>query len=161
MAQTDYFLKIDTIEGEAKDAAHGGEIDVMSWSWGEANSGSSSIGGGAGAGKVMMQDFNFTMRSNKASPHLLLACASGKHFPKAVLTCRRAGEEQQEYLVVTFTDILVSSYQSGGSMGDVVPVDSISLNFGKIEYQYKPQKQDGKLDSAQKVGWDLKLNKKV
>ncbi|HEY7575111.1 MAG TPA: type VI secretion system tube protein Hcp, partial [Thermoanaerobaculia bacterium] len=34
MAKTDYFLKIDGIEGESQDGKHKGEIDVLSWSWG-------------------------------------------------------------------------------------------------------------------------------
>ena len=42
-----------------------------------------------------------------------------------------------------------------------MPVDQVSLNFAKIEYEYKPQKADGMLDSPVKTGYDLKLNKKV
>ena len=161
MAQVDYFLKIEGVPGESTDDKHKNEIDVLSWSWGETNEGAHGFGGGGGAGKVSMQDFNFVMNYNKASPKLFLFCATGTHIPKAVLTCRRAGEKQQEYLVVTFTDLLVSSYQTGGSSGDVIPVDQISLNFTKIEYEYKPQKKDGTLDSPEKAGYDVKANKKV
>lgn len=162
MAAVDYFLKIDGVEGESMDAKHKGEIDIESWSWGEANSGSFSRGGGGGAGKVEMQDFHFTMRVNKASPKLLLSCASGEHIKLATLTCRKAGKEQQEYLVIKLSDILVSSYQTGGSAGsDVVPIDQIALNFSKIEYEYKPQKADGTLAAGTPVGWNLKENKKV
>lgn len=155
----DYFLKIKDIEGESADAKHKNEIDIMSWSWGESQSGSSSYGGGGGAGKVAMQDFNFTMTVNKASPKLLLACANGSHIKEALLTCRKAGKEQQEYLKVKFTDLLVSSFQTGGSSGAEVPVDQISLNFAKIEYEYYPQKADGTLDAKVPVHWDLKQNK--
>lgn len=161
MAAVDYFLKIEGIDGESTDDKHKNEIDVLSWSWGEANSGSHGAGGGGGAGKVMMQDFSFTMKVNKASPKLMLACATGEHLKKATLTCRKAGKEQQEYLVIKFTDLLVSSFQTGGSAGEVVPVDQVSLNFAKIEYEYKPQKADGTLDSAVKAGYDLQANKKV
>ena len=31
MAQVDYFLKIDGIDGESTDAKHKGEIDLQSW----------------------------------------------------------------------------------------------------------------------------------
>ena len=161
MAQVDYFLKIDGIEGESTDDKHKKEIDVQSWSWGETNGGTFSTGGGGGAGKVSMQDFHFVMRTNKATPKLMLACASGEHIKSAVLVCRKAGKEQQEYLKITLSDILVSSYQTGGSAGDVVPMDQISLNFAKIEFEYKPQKADGTLDAPAKAGWDLKANKKV
>jgi len=159
MAQVDYFLKIKDIEGESADAKHKNEIDIESWSWGETNAGSHGYGGGGGAGKVTMQDFNFTMRVNKASPKLLLACANGQPFKEALLTCRKAGKEQQEYLKVKFTDLLVSSFQTGGSNGDVVPIDQISLNFSKIEYEYYPQKEDGTLGSKVPVHWNLKENK--
>jgi type VI secretion system secreted protein Hcp len=158
-AQVDYFLKIEGIEGESTDGNHKNEIDILSWSWGETNSGSHSFGGGGGAGKVSMNDFNITMNVNKATPKLLLACANGEHIKGALLTCRKAGKEQQEYLKIKFSDLLVSSYQTGGSKGDVIPIDQISLNFSKIEYEYYPQKEDGTLGSKVPVHWDLKTNK--
>jgi type VI secretion system secreted protein Hcp len=162
MAAVDFFLKIDGIEGESQDAKHKGEIDLESWSWSQSNTGSADARGGMGAGKVAMQDFHFTMKVNKATPKLMLACASGEHIKSAVLTARKAGKEQQEYLKVTMSDLLVSSYQGGGSAnGSVQPSDQISLNFSKIEYEYKEQKADGTLGGTVKAGWDLKQNKKV
>ena len=158
---TDFFLKIDGIKGESQDKKHKDEIDLASWSWGESNSGSHSAGGGGGAGKVSMQDFHFTMTINKATPELMLACATGKHIPSAVLVCRKAGEEGQEYLEIKFSDLLVSSYQTGDSSGGDLPMESISLNFSKIEYAYKPQDEKGKLGAAVKAGYDLKKNTKV
>lgn len=156
----DYFLKIDGIEGESADEKHKGEIDVLSWAWGASQSGSMQYGGGGGAGKVQMQDFSFTMRINKATPKLVLHCANGAHLKSAILTARKAGKDQQEYLKLTFTDLLVSSYQTGGSGdSDVVPIDSISLNFAKIEFEYKEQKADGTLGGPIKTHWDLKANK--
>ena len=161
MAAVDYFLRIEGIDGESTDDKHKDEIDVLSWSWGETNVGTHSGRGGGGAGKVQMQDFNFVMSCNKATPKLMLACAAGQHIPKAVLACRKAGGEQQEYLKITFSDLLISSYQMGGSSGDVVPVDQVSLNYSKIEFEYKPQKETGELGSPIKAGWDVKANKKV
>lgn len=160
MAMVDYFLKIDGIEGESQDSKHKGEIEIESFSWGAAQMGTASHGGGMGAGKVQMQDFNFSMRVNKATPKLFLACARGDHIKNAILTCRKAGKEQQEYLKVTFTDILVSSYSAGGSAGGgVVPMDQISLNFTKVEFEYKEQKPDGTLGGAIKAHYDMKLSK--
>ena len=162
MAVADYFLKIDGIDGESQDAKHKNEIEIMSWSWGANQSGSFAAGGGGGAGKVSMHDFAFQKHVDKASPKLMLACAGGDHIKQATLTCRKAGKDQQEYLVVKFSDILVSSFQTGGhGEGDVRPLDSIALNFAKIEFDYKEQKADGSLGGSVKTGWDLKLNKKV
>jgi type VI secretion system secreted protein Hcp len=147
-AAVDYFLKIDGIPGESANEDHRAEIDVLSWSWGESqpglrNTATASGGGGGGAGKVSMQDFHFTMKVNKATPKLMLACAKGEIIPSATLTLRRAsadpGGESFPYLKVTFTDLLISSYQTGGSAGDVIPTDQISFNFTKIEMQYTVQ----------------------
>ena len=60
------------------------------------------------------------------------------------------------------SDVLVSSYQSGGhSGGELIPTDQFSLNFAKITFEYYPQDAKGKLGSPEKAGWDLKANKKV
>ena len=157
MAAVDYFLKIDGIQGESKADKHKDEIDVQSFSWGATQSGTFAGGGGGGAGKVAMQDFHFTMSHSKASPALMLACAQGDHIKSAILTCRKAGKEQQEFLKVTMSDCLVSSFQTGGSgSGDVTPTDQVSLNFAKIEHEYKEQDATGKLTGSVKKWFDLK-----
>jgi type VI secretion system secreted protein Hcp len=160
----DYFLKIDGVEGESSDLKHKGEIDVESFSWGETLPAAGPTGGGAGAGggKVAMQDFHFVMKVSKASPTLMLACASGRNLKQAVLTARKAGKDQQEFLRWTFADVLVTSYQTSGSdPGEAVPTDQISLNFAKIRVEYRPQGADGKLAPPVTAGWDLKANQKV
>ena len=159
---TDYFLKIDGIEGESDDSKHKNEIMLESWSWGESNAGSAAHASGMGAGKVSMQDFHFVMHVNKATPKLMLACATGEHIKKAVLTCRKAGKDQQEYLKVQMEDLVVTSYSTGGSAAsDAIPLDQISLNFTKIEFEYKQQNKDGSLGGSVKAGYDVKANKKV
>ena len=161
MAAVDLFLKIDGIQGESKDAKHANEIDVDAFSWGETNVVSHAGGGGGGAGKVAMQDFHFTKRLDKASPVLFLACASGKHFPKAVLSARKAGQGQQDYLVITLSDVVVSGYQVGGAESGEAGVDQTSLAFSRIVFEYRPQKPDGSLAPAVKAGWDVKTNKAI
>jgi type VI secretion system secreted protein Hcp len=161
MAQVDYFLKIEGIDGESHDSKHKGEIDLLSFSLGATQTGSMAVGSGGGAGKVQMQDVGFSMKANKASPKLFLACATGQHIKKAVVTARKAGKDQQEYLKWTFSDSIVSSYQTGGSSGESIPMESFALNFARVEVEYKEQKADGTLAGAVKAGYDLKANKTV
>lgn len=149
MATVDYFLKIDGIEGESTDSKHKGEIELESFSWGETQT-ATQVGGGGGAGKVQMQDFHFVMKINKASPSLFRSCATGEHIKEATFSARKAGGGQQEFLKVTLSDILVSSYQTGGASTDALPTDQFSLNFAKIEYDFAGFKtgfdlRDGKL----------------
>ena len=159
---SDYLLELDGVKGESADSKHKDSIEISSFSWGCTNSGSHSSGGGGGAGKASFQDIHFTTSVNKSSPKLMLNCATGEHIKKAVLFVRKAGTDQQEYYTVTLSDCLVSSYQSGGHEGgDAKPTDQFSLNFAKIEFEYKPQKSDGSLEAAVKTGYDVKANKKV
>jgi type VI secretion system secreted protein Hcp len=162
VAAVDYFLKIDGIPGESTDAKHTGEIDLEAFSWGATNAGAPPGGPGGGSGKVSLQDFHFTTRVNKASPQLFLACATGKHIKQAILTARKAGKAQQEFLVYKFTEVLITSYQIAGSeAGDELPMDQISFDFARIDYEYRPQKPDGSLGPPVKAGWDVKANKPV
>ena len=162
MAGSDYLLKIKTIDGESNQKGHEKWIELQSWSWGESNAGSSGLGSGAGSGKVSMQDFHFTVEYGISSPKLFLACACGEHIGDAELHIRKAGGDQQTFVTWKFTDILISSYQTGGSgHGNPLPTDQVSFNFTKIEMEYKPQKADGTLGAAVKTGYDVKLGKKV
>ena len=115
MAAVDYFLKLDGIDGESADAAFAKNIDLQSWSWGESNMGGGTGTGGMSAGKVMSQDFHFVSTMSTASAKLLQACAGGTHIANGLLVCRTAGDTPQVYLKIKLVDVLVSSYQTGGS----------------------------------------------
>ncbi len=156
---SDYFLKLDGIQGESTDAKHKNEIELVSFTWGASQSGTGAGRTGGGAGKAEIRPFAFTMKANKASPHLFLAVCNGQHIKEANLTVRRAGKTQLEYLKIKFSDVLVSSYDQ--SAADDVPVEVVALNFGKIELQYSQQQATGGAGSPVKVGWDLKQNRKV
>ena len=160
MSQADYFLKVEGAPGESQDSKHSAEIELLSFGFGCSQVGSPDYGGGLGAGKVKMSPFSFTMKCNKAGPKLFMFCATGTHVKSAVLCCRKAGKDQQDFLVVKFTDCIVSSYSEDGTGGqDPIPVQSISLNFSKIEYEYKEQNADGSLGGGIPAHFDLKTNK--
>lgn len=154
---SDFLLEIDGIKGESKDSKHKDTIEVDSFSWGISNAGSHASNAGGGAGKASFQDIHFTSSVGKASTNLALFCAMGKHIKKAVLYVRKQGGNQQDYYTLTLEDLLVSSYQSGDAAGgSSIPTDQFSLNYAKIKYEYKPQKQDGSLEAALTMSYDIK-----
>jgi type VI secretion system secreted protein Hcp len=162
MAQVDYFLKIDGVDAESADDKHKGEIDLTSFSWGQLQAGTAGHGGGAGAGKVQKEDFRFVKRVDKSSPVLMIGCATGQHYKTAVLTARKAGGGQQDYLKITMEDVLISSYNTdGASESNVLPLEHVGLNFAKLEMSYKEQKPDGSLGGEVKQKYDYSANKKV
>ena len=162
MAIVDYFLKIDGIDGESLAKKHEKEIEVESFSWGETQAGTAGQGGGQGAGRVSIQDFHLTKKVDKASANLALACATGKHLKFATLTLRKAGGKQEDYLIYKMEDLLVSSYQIGGSAGsDIVPMEQLSLNFSKMAFTYKPQKADGSFEGPVEAKYDFGAREKI
>jgi type VI secretion system secreted protein Hcp len=140
MAQVDYFLKLEGIKGESQDDKHKDEIDVLSFSWGVSQTGTMAFGGGGGAGKAQFNDFKFTMRVSRASPTLFLDCASGLHIKEAVVvgeTSSNVDRGASQFFKYTFSDVIISSYQDGGSEGGEV-MDSAALSFRSVKVEATP-----------------------
>ncbi len=156
----DIFLKLDGIEGESVDKQHAKEIEVLSYNWGVAQSGSTGAGGGGGAGKAVFDELRFVARLQKSSPKLFLACASGKHVKSGVLTVRKAGGKPFEFLKLTLTDLLVSSYEHlapGEESGEAL--EEVGLRFAKIKMEYTEQSKTGAAGTVTSAEWDLKTGK--
>ena len=154
----DIFIKIETVDGEAKDKTHKKEIDVLAWSWGLSNSGSAHVGGGAGAGKVNVQDLSFTKWIDSSTPKLVKACCDGSHFASALLTVRKAGGSPVEYVKLKLTEVLITSISTGGSGGEDRLTENVTLNFGKFSLDYTPQDDKGAAGTAINAGWNIAEN---
>ncbi|WP_295527169.1 type VI secretion system tube protein Hcp [Novosphingobium sp. Chol11] len=161
MALSDFILELDSVKGESKDEKFAGHVEIQSFSWGLSNAGSHDRGTGGGSGKGSFQDLHFAKYVDLSSPTLALKCATGEHIAKAVLHVRKAGGEQKEYYTVTLTDLIVSSFQASAGGGDSNVMDQVSLNFAKIEWDYKPQDEKGNLGASATFGYDIKIGKKV
>lgn len=155
----DIFARIDSIKGESRDARHKDEIDVLSWSWGVSQTGTAGHGGGAGAGKATFQDFSFVHRIDRASPLLMTACAKGQHVRDAAITVRKAGKGQQEYLVITMTDVQVTSVSMSVSADTDDTTEVVVLTFAKVDLEYTPQKADGSTDAGVHFTHDVKSSR--
>lgn len=159
----DMFLQIEggKVKGEAQDATHKDEIDVLAWSWGCSQSGSFHVGGGGGAGKANFQDISVTKWVDKSSPILMLYCANGDHFPDAKLTVRKAGKTPVEYITISMKKVLVTSVSTGGSGGEDRLTENVSLNFAQCMVKYIEQKEDGSEGDKPEFKWDIAANKQM
>ena len=157
----DMFIQIGDLKGESRDKVHSTKIDVLAWSWGCSNSGSAHQGGGAGAGKANVQDLSFTKYIDKSTPDLMLACCNGKHFDKAVLTVRKAGENPLEYLLVTLENLMVTNVSTGASGGEDRLTENVTLNFARVKVNYKEQTPTGGVGDKPEMGWNIAENAKL
>lgn len=159
----DMFLKLGDIKGESMDQTHRDEIDISRWGWRMTQSGSMHSGTGGGAGKVDMANIAIEKALDKSTPNLMMACATGKHYPQAQIVVRKAGGASNvEYLVITLKEVMVASYDTRAATTHDVLTEEISLNFAKVEVSYQPQKADGGKDGgAIKFGWNIRENIKT
>ena len=155
----DIFAKIGDIKGESLDVKHKDEVEVLSWSWGVSQSGSIGRGGGSGEGKASFNDLNFTHRIDKSSPVLMKACATGGHIKDAMITVRKAGKGQQDYLIIKMSDVIVTGVSPSGSGDGAATAENVALQFAKVELEYKPVKADGSLDTGIFFKYDIKAQK--
>jgi type VI secretion system secreted protein Hcp len=152
----DMFLQLQDVTGEAQDEVHGEEIDVLSWSWGMSQSGTTHAGSGSGGGKVSVHDLSITKYVDKATATLMKYCTTGKHIESGKLTVRKAGGDSKlEYFIIELNDIIITSYQTGGSGGEDRHTENVSLNFGSYKTSYTPQKADGSGDAAVEWAYDI------
>lgn len=159
----DAFLKFEgkEVPGESVVKGHEGELQIQSFSFGAHNAGSRHTATGGGVGKGDAGDLSVMMNTDKSGPPLWLACMSGEHFDKATLFVRKAGgEEPVTYMEFKMEHILISSYQTGGSSGGDT-MDSMSLNFSKMEYTYRPQSATGTAEPDVTQGWDIAVGEKM
>jgi type VI secretion system secreted protein Hcp len=131
------------IKGESPDTQHKGEIEVLSWSWGMQAK--PTIGGGTATGKATINDLRIVKRVDSASTALMLALRTNEPIQKAVLTLRKAGKSQVEYLKVTIEQGRVTSLtiDGGDSSGSPDVLERVAFSFNKIEVEYVPQGSDG------------------
>jgi len=161
VAHYDAFLKIDGLEGESTDDKHKNELELASWSWGVSHLQTlGSATGGAGSGRAAFTDLSLTKDVDKSSAVLFQKCATGEHFAKGKLVVRKAGGQQQEYLVYTLETIFVTSIHFSSAHGQESAQEAVTLAIGKVGMDYSPQKVDGSLAAAVHGGWDVLTNKK-
>ena len=160
MAKSDIHIKLGDIKGESTDDKHKDEIDVESFSWGASNPGSMSHGGGGGTGRVSFSDLTFVHHVDKASANLWKACATGEHIKEATLSSAKQGKGPQDFLIFKMNDILITSVSLSEANGTgSVPLENVSMQFAKVDMEYKPQKADGSLDAGVHFKYDVKANK--
>lgn len=157
----DAFMKIDGIPGESTDDKHKDWIELLKIHHGliQLASTTASNAGGATAERVQHKDLVVSHLLDKATPKLMEACCTGKHFKEVIIELCRAGGDKQKYLEIKLEQVIVSTIDLDGGNSDF-PHATLSLNYGKIKWTYTHQKRsDGTGGGNVSGGWDLTTNK--
>lgn len=161
----DMHLKLEggdvTFAGESKHEKHKDQIQLLAWSWGLSQSGSFGHGTGGGAGKANVQDISFTKYIDKSSTAFIKALVTGSHVGTATLFVSKAGGKQEDYFTVKLTSAMVTSYSTGGSGGEDLLTENVTLSFAKFDIEYFKQDDKGSVASAGTVGYSVEEVKAV
>jgi type VI secretion system Hcp family effector len=111
-------------------------------------------GGGGGVGKTEFDDIHFRKMVDASSTRFLMACALGEHLPTATITVHSPGTTMP-FLTYELEDVLVTSFNNSPQGNSSVPLEEISLDYGKITVTFTPPG-----GSPVSFCFDRKLNKK-
>jgi len=131
------------IKGESTADGHVGEIEVLGWSWGMQQN--RDIGSGLQTGKATIHELKILKKVDVASTALMSALRSNEEIKEGILTLRKGGKGQVEYLKITINGGRLVKYdvQAGDRGGSASLFEDISFSFNQIEIEYKQQGTDG------------------
>jgi type VI secretion system secreted protein Hcp len=160
MAASNIYLKLDGIDGESLDDDHKDWIELQSWNWGVDNPASFATAQGGQATQAHISALNVQKVLEKGSVTGFKGCTTGKHIPKATLSCMKLdGDSRVEYFKVDFTDLMVSSLQWSGSGAEHVVHEHMSLVFAEFKQSYKLQQDAGSAGGNTDFGYNIQTSK--
>ena len=164
---TNMYVKFEepALETDMAAEGHSNEIEILSWNHGFSQP-TSPVRASGGAGTVEQanhQNLSITKYLDGSTADLLKQCWTGKQFGKATLACYRAdGNEANapvKYLELILEHVVISNFSISGGPGDI-PVETISLDYGIIQYNYTSQKRDsGSTGGNKSAKHDLETRK--
>lgn len=127
------------LTGPTSDPGHEGELGVLTWSLGHP------VPDGRGERRPSPQSASFSRYVDRdVSPQITQACWNAKPFGKLTVRFFRSREARggplEEYLRVILEHVMISNYEIvSGPAGDV-PVESVTLEYGTIQYDYRERR---------------------
>jgi type VI secretion system secreted protein Hcp len=153
----DFYLKLDSIDGEAVATNFENQIQLLSFSWGGSQQTSVAGTGGSGAGKVDLADLSVMKHMDKATSPIFKALVSGTHIKTGVLSAVKAGGNNKPFLKLSFEELFITSQQISAS--SEIPTESVSFSYNQIKEEYWTQNEQGVLTATGAVTYNLKQNK--
>jgi type VI secretion system secreted protein Hcp len=139
VAIADMFLKVEGVTGEASDADHKGQIDVMSWSW--AMDAPVTMTTGAAAGMVSVGELHIVKHVDQSSPTLMRFLRNRKPVSSAQLIVRKAGTTPLEYFTIDLQNVRINGLRAESHDSELI--EHVRLGFQKMRVSYTPQGTTG------------------
>ena len=141
----DMFLYLKTkragvVKGESQTPDFLDQIVLRGWRWGV--NASSAIGHTVATSRRSYSGLTVTKGIDLATTPLLSALATNDEVTEARLSMRRAGGEQDLFFTIALKGARVGAidHEVGG---DGQTTETVTLQFTKVEVEYRPQKTTG------------------
>ncbi|MGN1281793.1 MAG: Hcp family type VI secretion system effector [Succinivibrio sp.] len=160
---SDFFVKVDGIDGESNDNSHKKWIEVIKFSHGSIQ----QIAAGRStdvSGRGHFEPFTFVHLVDKATPKLQQFCMSGQKIAKVeFVVCRAVAGAQVPVYEVTLENVKIASAKVSTLLADEsqsfrerveLPVEEISLIAGKATWKATAIKPDNTKDGAVEASYN-------
>jgi type VI secretion system secreted protein Hcp len=154
-------MKLDpAIDGTSTLAGYEKQLELLSFSHGVAMQITGDLSNTERtSGKPNHQDFTVTKYLDQSSPKLNEGCCKGDNFKSALITIAR-NDKGTVLPLITYKleNVVLSSISIGGGGGDK-PVETVTMNYNKITWDFHTQKAEGSEAGHVQTLWDLATNK--
>lgn len=167
-------MKMDGVQGHVTTQGYQNWIEVQSFSFGVMRNISTKPGNviDRETTKPSVSEVIITKPMDKATPNLFTQTTSGKAVANVEIDfCQTDGNSVKTYMKYTLSNVLLSNYQvlgqtdavtpSQGSSTTALPIETLNLNFDKIEMKYTPYDEKHNASSPIPAGYDLNTAQKV
>lgn len=144
-ASSEVFLDVSTkragkIKGESTTPGHTDDILVKTWQWGL--SASSAIGHTQATSRRSYTALTIQKAIDMSTTALMSALAQNDLVKEAKLTMRKAGGTQEDYFTIKLRDARITGVAHATGL-DGETFETLTINFTKVDVEYKPQKASG------------------
>lgn len=158
MANLTAYMKIPDVPGESQRAEHEEEIDIHDVQWIIEQASVAQVGRGRSQSRAQVDALKCKKYYDASSPYLALACMQAKSFDEIILSVRKdSGEAHLDYLVITMTNVIISSYHviGAGDNGGQMIEEMFGLSFEEVNINYTVQADDHSAGDEHEVEFDI------
>ncbi|QEW05718.1 Hcp family type VI secretion system effector [Nitrincola iocasae] len=156
------YLKIDGVEGDVTESTHTNwvECDSMSWNVSRALSTKPGQGKDRESTSPSIGEIALVTKMDKSSPVLFSEACVGQGKTALIHMVQTSPNGIETYMEYTLTNALVSEYSVSADRINR-PLESIKLNFTKIEMRYTPWDESHRPEGSVPAGYDIALGIKL
>tara|TARA_R110002073_G_scaffold72537_1_gene177271 strand:+ start:260162 stop:260692 length:531 start_codon:yes stop_codon:yes gene_type:complete len=132
-AQSNIFMKIDGISGDASAADYRNTIELRSATLSGDRGSAARTGSARTRSSLKMAELGIGKLTDVATTKLLTSLSTGKMHKSVVISFVSGVRSNGEYLRYELDNVSVTSYSSSVVQGDQLPQEELTLNFEKIK----------------------------